>query len=459
MRYPAFVAEIGREENRANIQAGIYTGYATALGFGALAWYAARHGLIPASPGFLALVVAKLATNTLSWVTLRARLLHLEFAALNIAADLCVMTGAVYLTGGPQSPLIPIYFIEVAVMALLTNFGLTIVTTCASFLLFAGMCLLVKAGSLPLLPTPYERLGSLSSAYVAATVAGFALSSLAPGAYIALIVGRLRRKELELEARARDLLEASREKSQFMVNVTHELRTPLHGILGLSDLLREGVYGAVEERQREALEGIDQSARGLLELIDALLLLARAEAAKLELVASPVDVAEVVRRVAAAGRWMRGRKDLAIEVSVADDLPTVRTDRGKLAQILLNLLTNAIKFTPEGGRIVIEARRADGPNGAAPAAGEPVRDGVEIRVADTGIGIPAAELSRIFDEFHQVDGSASRAYGGAGLGLALVRRLSTMLGGVVDVTSREGEGSTFTVRLASLPEVDGARPA
>lgn len=463
MRYPAFVAEIGRPENRANIQSGIYTGYATALGFGALAWYAAKHGLIPASPGFLALVLVKLATNTVSWITLRARVLHLEFAALNIAADLLVMTGAVYLTGGPHSPLIPMYFIEVAVMALLTNFGLTIVTTCASFLLFAGMCLLVKLGTLPLLPTPYERIGSLSTAYVVSAIAGFAFSSLAPGAYIALIVQRLRRNELELEARARDLLEASREKSQFMVNVTHELRTPLHGILGLSDLLREGVYGSVDERQREALEGIDLSARGLLELIDSLLLLARAEAAKLEIVATPVDVAEVVRRVAAAGRWMRGRKELAIDVTIAEDLPAVRTDRGKLAQILVNLLTNAIKFTPDGGRIRIEASRVGASPGGvrhvgdastpgeAPTLGE-ADDGVEIRVADTGIGIPAAELSRIFEEFHQVDGSASRAYGGAGLGLALVRRLSVMIGGAVDVESREGEGSTFTVRFASMPE-------
>jgi signal transduction histidine kinase len=313
----------------------------------------------------------------------------------------------------------------------------------------------VKLGTLPLLPTPYERIGSLSTAYVVSAIAGFAFSSLAPGAYVALIVQRLRRNEIELEARARDLLEASREKSQFMVNVTHELRTPLHGILGLSDLLRDGVYGSVEDRQREALEGIDQSARGLLELIDSLLLLARAEAAKLEVVATPVDVAEVVRRVASAGRWMRGRKELAIDVTIAEDLPTVRTDRGKLAQILVNLLTNAIKFTPEGGRIRIDASRAGGPSRVAQLDGDAIDDGIEIRVADSGIGIPAAELPRIFEEFHQVDGSASRAYGGAGLGLALVRRLSVMIGGVVEVQSREGEGSTFTVRLGSMREASG----
>lgn len=440
MRYPAFVAEIGRKERRAEIQTGIWTGYATAISFGALAWFAARHGLIPASPGFLALVVAKLATNTLSWIALRSERLVLELASLNIAADLLVMTGAVYLTGGPHSPLIPIYFIEVAVMALLTNVGLTVVTTCASFALFSGMCVLVKTGALPLLPTPFERAGALTSAYVVAIVSGFAFTNLAPGAYVALIVQRLRRNELELEARARDLLEASREKSQFMVNVTHELRTPLHGILGLSDLLREGIYGPIEAPQREALEGIDRSARGLLGLIDGLLLLARAEAAKLEVVAAPVDVAEIAQSVAAAGRWMRGRKDVALDVEIEGALPILRTDRGKLAQVLMNLLANAIKFTPEGGRVVVGARAAAGPDGA-----------VELFVSDTGVGIPAGELPRIFEEFHQVDGSASREFGGAGLGLALVRRLCAAIGATVDVASVEGAGSTFTVRVSSLP--------
>ena len=106
-RVPAFVAEMGRDELRPKIQAGIYTGYATALSFGALAWYAAAHGVIPASPWVGALVAAKLLTNTVSWITLRARVLHLPFAALNITADLLVMTGAVYLTGGPSSPLLP----------------------------------------------------------------------------------------------------------------------------------------------------------------------------------------------------------------------------------------------------------------------------------------------------------------------------------------------------------------
>jgi signal transduction histidine kinase len=433
MRLPAFVAEMGLEESRAKILAGIYTGYGTTLFFGALAWFAARQHIIPPSPGFAVLILAKLATNTASWITLRARVLHLPFAALNIAADLFVMTGAVYLTGGPSSPLVPIYFIEVAVMALLTNLGLTIVTITACVVLFTTMSVLTRAGVLPLLPTPYELVGSLTTAYTAVAIGTFAMCTLAPGAYIAIIVQQLRAKEAALEEQARDLLEAAKEKSQFMVNVTHELRTPLHGILGLSDLMREGIYGPVTEPQKESIQGIMESAKGLLTHIDALLLLARSEASKLDIVASTVVLSELVNSVAATGRSMRGRKELALEVSVARDLPELTTDRGKLAQILVNLLANAIKFTPEGGRVTIEARRAG--------------EGVAILVRDTGIGIPKTELGRIFDEFHQVDGSSSRTYGGVGVGLSLARRLATMLGGRIEVESTEGKGSTFTVEL------------
>jgi signal transduction histidine kinase len=439
---PAFVAEMGRDERRADIQAGIYTGYGTALAFGGIAWFAAVHRLIPPSPGFAALVVAKLVTNTLSWVSLRARVLHLAFASLNIAADLLVMTGTVYLTGGPHSPLVPMYFIEIAVMALMTNLGLTILTVAASFVLFAGMCALVLLGVLPLLPSPYEIAGTLSGAYIFMIVSAFGVSLLAPGAYVALIVQRLREHQAALEERARELTDAAREKSQFMVNVTHELRTPLHGILGLSDLLRDGVYGPVTDRQERSLEQIDSSAKNLLELIDTLLSLARAETTRFDVVAAPVSVAEVVERVVAAGRMLLGRKQLTLEMAIGKDLPEINTDRGKLAQVLLNLVANAIKFTPDGGRVAVAACRTD--------------DGVDVSVSDTGIGIPEGERSRIFDEFHQVDGSASRMYGGAGVGLALVRTLARMIESEVCVVSDVGKGSTFTVRvpmrLAATPK-------
>jgi signal transduction histidine kinase len=433
LRYPGFVAEMGHAAGRAKIQAGIYTGYATVVAYGALAWYATQAGVLPRSRGFAALVGAKVVTNTLSWAALRARLFHLEFATLNITADLLVMTGAVYLTGGPNSPLLPIYFIEAAIMALLTNVALTVVTITASVILFAGMCVLIQQGVLALHPTPWERVGSLTPAFLVVIVVGFALSMLAPGAYVAIIVQRLREKEAALEERARDLVEAAREKSQFMANVTHELRTPIHGILGLSELLGQGVYGPVAAPQVEGLRGIERSARNLLELIDALLLFARAEVAELDVVVVPVAPGEVVASVVETARWLRGSKALELDVTVAPELPVLHTDRRRLAHLLLNLIANAIKFTPEGGRVSVVARR-DG-------------DGVALSVADTGIGIPSSHRGRIFEPFHQVDGSTSRGYGGIGLGLALVQRLATTLEATVSVESAVGEGSTFTVRL------------
>jgi signal transduction histidine kinase len=297
------------------------------------------------------------------------------------------------------------------------------------------MCVLIRIGALPLLPTPFERLGAITTAYFVTLVAAFAVSMLAPGAYIAIIVQRLRQKETALEERARDLVEASKEKGQFMVNVTHELRTPLHGILGLSELLREGIYGPVTAKQIEGIAGIVYSAKNLLELIDALLLFARAEVTKLDVVVTAVAIGEVATRVAATGRWLCGTKKLSIDVSVDPELPVVDSDRARVTHILVNLLANAIKFTPEGGRVDIAARRAG--------------DGVELVVSDTGIGIPERELERIFQAFHQVDGSAERAHGGVGLGLALVRQLAHAIEASVAVESTEGKGSTFTVRLPS----------
>src|SRR5207248_10874893 len=137
---------------------------------------------------------------------------------------------------------------------------------------------------------------------------------------------------------------------------------------------------------------------------------------------------ELLATANANAQWLLGGKQLAIELDVEPALPPLRTDRSKLNQILLNLLANAIKFTPDGGTITMRARLT--------------ANGIAIAVADTGVGIPAAEQGRVFDEFHQVDGSSSREYGGVGLGLALVRRLVELLGGTVAVASELGRGTT-----------------
>lgn len=437
-----FAADMAREENRPKLLQGIFTGYLTAVLFAVLAYAAQRGGLIPQGNWFYGIVGLKLVTNTIAWIALRRRRFGVSASGVNILADIFVMTAAIYFTGGQLSPLVPIYFVETTVMALLSNVTLTVITVFLSFASYTGMAVLVHTGVLSALRSPMGLDASISLPAMICDLAFVAIVLFGPGTYIALIVQRLRRNEAALEEKARELALASKLKSQFMANVTHELRTPLHGVLGLTEMLEEELYGPVTAPQREAIGGIRSSANNLLELIDALLLLARAEAAKLELNVGETPVDEVVKSVAAAGRWIVGTRPLEVVVELEEGLPVLQTDRTKLAQILLNLVANAIKFTPDRGRVTIAASRGE--------------DGsVEFTVADTGIGIPVSELPYIFDEFRQVDGSSSRSFGGAGLGLAVVKKLTDLLAATIHVESGVGEGSTFRLWV---PARHGAAP-
>jgi signal transduction histidine kinase len=447
LRYPAFVAEMGRGERRRKLWQGVGTGYATAALFAVLAWLAQGQGVLPPGNALYALLVLKLAANTATALALRVRTLELEASAANTLADILLMTGAIYLTGGQQSPLVPIYFVETTVIALLANTGLTLLVTVVSWASYAAMALLTYGGALRQQAPPSGAVAELGLAYVVLDLIFVGVVLLGPATYVALIVQRLREKEAALAERARDLVEAARQKTQFMANVTHELRTPIHGVLGVADVMEEGIYGPLTDAQREALGNVRASARGLLEMVDALLLLARAEAVKLELHVTPVDVAEVVTSVAATARFLAAKRPLTVRAEVDGALPQVRTDRAKLVQILVNLLANAVKFTPDGGAVTVRA--GPGPDG-----------GARIEVSDTGPGIPAAEIPRIWEAFRQVDGSASRTYGGAGLGLAVVRELAASVEAKVLVDSTVGAGSTFAVLLPAeiaAPPLQGAR--
>jgi signal transduction histidine kinase len=434
MRYPAFVAEVALPQNRKNLRFSIATGYGTAAVFGLLAVAAQGFGLLPFVWPLYALVAFKLVANTLSYLSLRYEALVLETAGLNVAADLLTMTGAVYFTGGPESPLFAIYGIEISIVALLTNRGTTVLVGASAVALYAAMVILVLTHVFPRIPTPAAA-GGITLGYVIMELLLVAVVLGVPTFYTAAILRVLRQKERALEERNRELVEASKHKSQFMANVTHELRTPIHGICGLSDLVSAGIYGPVSEKQKDAHQKIKRSAQSLLGLIDDLLQLARSDAGKLTYTVSKVDVAELLPSVVANVRWMQGTKQQQrIELEMEEGLPVIHTDRGKLNQILINLLANAVKFTPDGGVITLRAR----------AGGE---KSLVFVVEDSGVGIPAAELGKIFEAFHQVDATAEREYGGAGLGLSLVRRLVEVMGGEVKVTSVEGKGATFTVTL------------
>lgn len=244
----------------------------------------------------------------------------------------------------------------------------------------------------------------------------------------------------EAEEALRDAKEAAERasdvKSRFLSTMSHELRTPLTAVLGLSDLLATGVAGPITDRQREYLTRIMGGAHHLVGIIDEILTFTRSEAGKETVHVDKVDVAEVARAVVgmlAADAETRG---LQLRIDGAGEPIIVRTDRGKLRQILTNMIGNALKYTPDGG-IVVELHAS--------------AHTVEFRVHDTGLGIDPDRLDEIFQPFYQVDSSNTREKGGTGLGLAICRRLARLLDGDVMADSTPGQGSTFTLRLPRAP--------
>ncbi|MEO8703626.1 MAG: HAMP domain-containing sensor histidine kinase [Kofleriaceae bacterium] len=394
---------------------------AVAVAAGVLRWHWA----------FGALLGAKLVTNTLALIGLRTDRYALVLGGINTGMDAVVMTGAIWATGDTASPLVAIYTIEVTVLALLTNLTTTVLVGALSLLLFVVMGLLVVNGVLPEFPTPAEWSGR-DATYLALAFAFTAFVIGAPTFYTARILRRLRENETRLIAHTGALIDAGRQKAQFMANVTHELRTPLQGIIGLSDLVAKGIYGDTSDKQRTAMTELKSSAHRLLGLIDDLLQLATHDAGQRRLELASIDLAELLPGVVVNAQWILAGKTLRIELDLVP-LPAIISDRAKLNQVVLNLLANAIKFTADGGAVTLRAR--------------PENDGVEIAIEDTGIGIAPDHLERVFDEFYQVDGSTSRDFGGVGLGLALVRRLLSVLGGTITASSELGRGTTFRVWL------------
>jgi signal transduction histidine kinase len=237
----------------------------------------------------------------------------------------------------------------------------------------------------------------------------------------------LRRQRIELE-------QASAAKSQFLANMSHEFRTPLNAILGYTSLLLQGVSGELGAQQERNLSRVDSNARHLLAIINDILDISRIEAGKMPLHVSSFPIPTLIQEVLAELEPLIQRSKLSVRVETARKLRPIASDRAKVKQIVLNLVTNAIKFTPSG--VVTVSARHD------PSVKE-----VEIAVRDTGIGIKTEDHERVFEDFRQADNSPAREYGGAGLGLAICRRLASMMEGRVDLQSAVGQGSTFTLTL------------
>jgi PAS domain S-box-containing protein len=241
----------------------------------------------------------------------------------------------------------------------------------------------------------------------------------------------LRRQHIELE-------QASALKSQFLANISHEFRTPLNAILGYTHMLLHGVTGAVTDPQRKSLTRIDSNSRHLLALINDILDITRIEAGRMPLNLTRFRLTDLINEVMSELEPIIRRSNLAVTTRARAMLPMVKTDRQKVKQIVLNLLSNALKFTPSGS--VTISTSFDSKSGM-----------VGIVVRDTGVGIPQESQNKIFEDFRQLDNSPTRGYGGTGLGLSICRRLAQMLGGSIDVTSRLGDGSVFTLRLPVRP--------
>ena len=249
---------------------------------------------------------------------------------------------------------------------------------------------------------------------------------------------------------------ANRAKSQFLASMSHELRTPLNAIIGFSEMLGDQIFGPLNERQSKYSENILNSGRQLLQLINDILDLSKVEAGKLELFRSSFDVAQALHNAGAIVKTQAHKKHIDLDTQVADGLPPLFADEAKFKQIMYNLLSNATKFTPEGGRITVSAaRQVPGDGQAVPAAGLQVSgECLRITVADTGIGVLPKDHERIFAEFEQVDSSYGRQQQGTGLGLALTRRLIQLHKGQIWVESDgvEGNGSRFTFLIPLAQE-------
>jgi len=232
------------------------------------------------------------------------------------------------------------------------------------------------------------------------------------------------------------LYQSNRLKSEFLANVTHELRTPLVSIIGFAELLRDAAEGKKTDPQRIARysENILTSGRSLLDIINDLLDLAKIEAGKLDVHLSRFSIGELCHDLVDFVRPLADKRGQKVETCIAEDLPACRSDSGKIKQVLYNLLSNAIKFTPEGGVISFSADRI----------GE---DRIRISVRDTGPGIEKEHRAEIFEKFRQLDASRTREYEGTGLGLAITKELVQMLRGTIGVESEPGEGALFVVEL------------
>jgi protein-histidine pros-kinase len=266
------------------------------------------------------------------------------------------------------------------------------------------------------------------------------------GTLVTAAIRDVTERKREIEEQSRRMQEANRLKSEFLANMSHELRTPLNAVIGFASLMHSGKVGPISELHQEYLGDILNSSRHLLQLINDVLDLAKVESGRMELRVDGVDVARVAQEVNDILRGLAAEKRVRTTLEVEPSLGVVFVDARMLKQILYNYLSNAIKFTHEGGRVRMRI------------AGDSA-DTFRIDVEDTGIGVREQDMSRLFIEFQQLDVGTAKRYPGTGLGLALTRRIVEAQGGSVSVNSKYGQGSTFSAVLPRIVRGERVEPA
>lgn len=234
---------------------------------------------------------------------------------------------------------------------------------------------------------------------------------------------------------------ANRAKSEFLANMSHELRTPLNAIIGFSEALSEGLYGSLNDKQREYIKDIERSGIRLLNTINDIIDVSRIEAGAVDLDITDFSLKELILSSEAIFKEKAKKHNIEMAYSVEEGLDIIKGDQRKLKQILVNLISNAIKFTPDGGRVNVTAKKA--------ISSERDSEFIEISVEDTGIGIAEEDMPKLFQPFQQLESPYQKRYEGTGLGLFLIRRLIEMMGGQIWVQSEKGRGSRFTFVIPS----------
>ena len=250
---------------------------------------------------------------------------------------------------------------------------------------------------------------------------------------------RVQERTAELQEALQRLSELNQLKANFVANVSHELRTPLTHIIGYLELMATESLGPITEEQKHALEVSQRATVRLENLIEDLIMFSLASRGEMSLKQEVMDVGRMANLIVRSAQGTASTRGVTVHAVVDDDVPSVQADPQKIGWVLNQLIDNAIKFTPSGGRVVVSVRKE-------------AENLVMISVTDTGIGIPASRMNEIFEPFHQLDGSSTRHYGGTGLGLSLVRQIIEAHGSLLDVQSVEGRGSTFRFPLLVVAE-------